>query len=75
MCLIFCYFAGRQMEIHPDKNPVLLVAGRDDMQMCEPGLAETGLTRKRGAEILENEFEREWEKNGGKPYIRPVNRR
>ena len=30
------------MEIHPDKSPVLLVAGRDDMQMCELGLAETG---------------------------------
>ena len=48
------------MEIHPDKSPVLLVAGRDDMQMCELALHETGLTRKRGAEILENEFEKEW---------------
>ena len=42
--------------------------GIDDMQMCELSLEETGLTRKRGAEILEHEFNREWEKHGGKPY-------
>lgn len=38
------------------------------MQMCELSLEETGLTRKRGAEILEHEFNREWERHGGKPY-------
>lgn len=38
------------------------------MQMCELSLDETGLTRKRGAEILENDFNKEWEKHGGKPY-------
>lgn len=42
--------------------------GVDDMQMCELSLEETGLTRKRGAEILEHEFNREWERNGGKAY-------
>lgn len=42
--------------------------GLDDMQMCELSLEETGLTRKRGAEILEHEFEKEWDKHGGKPY-------
>lgn len=62
------------MEIHPGRNPVLLVAGKDDMQMCELALHETGLTRKRGAEILEHEFEKEWVKNGGEPYTRPSNR-
>ena len=31
-----------------------MLAGRDDMQMCELSLDETGLTRKRGAEILGN---------------------
>lgn len=45
-----------------------LPTGVDDMQMCELSLEETGLTRKRGAEILEHEFNKEWEKNGGKPY-------
>jgi len=40
------------------------------MQMCELSLEETGLTRKRGAEILAHEFEREWEKHGGQPYNR-----
>ena len=66
---------GRQMELHPDKKPILLVAGKDDMQMCELRLEETGMTRKRGAEILEQEFEREWQKHGGKPYERPAERR
>lgn len=44
------------------------------MQMCELSLEETGLTRKRGAEILEQEFIREWERHGGKPYIRTADR-
>lgn len=74
----YAHFDGqwiaRQMELHPDKPPVLLVAGRDDMQMCELSLEETGLTRKRGAEILEHEFVREWEKSGGSPYVRPGDR-
>nr|CAD7423965.1 unnamed protein product [Timema monikensis] len=67
-------FVARQMELHPDKPPILLVAGTDDMQMCELSLDETGLTRKRGAEILEHEFNREWEKNSGKVYLRPADR-
>ncbi|XP_076257512.1 myosin heavy chain 95F jaguar isoform X2 [Rhynchophorus ferrugineus] len=75
----FAHFDGqyvaRQMELHPDKQAILLVAGKDDMQMCELSLEETGLTRKRGAEILENEFNKEWEKNGGKPYTRPADRK
>ncbi|XP_076377459.1 myosin heavy chain 95F jaguar isoform X2 [Megalopta genalis] len=68
-------YVARQMELHPDKAPILLVAGIDDMQMCELSLEETGLTRKRGAEVLEHEFNREWEKNGGKPYVPPCDRR
>ena len=51
------------------------MVGRDDMSMCELCLEETGLTRKRGAEILEAEFEREWAKSGGQPYSRPAERR
>ena len=35
------------------------------MQMCELNLEETGLTKKKGAEVLENEFEEEWNKFGG----------
>ena len=38
------------------------------MQMCELSLEETGLTRKRGAEILPTEFDKEWDQNGGEPY-------
>jgi len=74
----YAHFDGqwiaRQMELHPDKPPVLLIAGRDDMQMCELSLDETGLTRKRGAEILEHEFVRQWEKSGGSSYVRPADR-
>lgn len=61
-------YVARQMELHADKPPILLVAGVDDMQMCELSLEETGLTRKRGAEILEHEFDREWGRNSGKPF-------
>ncbi|CAH0558642.1 unnamed protein product [Brassicogethes aeneus] len=68
-------YVARQMEIHPEKAPVLLTAGSDDMQMCELSLEETGLTRKRGAEILENEFNKEWERNGGLSYVRPADRK
>jgi len=68
-------YVARQMELYPEKPPVLLVAGKDDMQMCELSLDETGLTRKRGAEILETEFEREWKKNGGATYTRPADRK
>jgi myosin-6 len=56
------------MELHPEKSPVLLVAGKDDMEMCELSLEETGLSRKRGAEVLPREFEDEWSKCGGTPY-------
>jgi len=75
----FAHFDGewiaRQMELHPGRDPVMLLAGKDDMQMCELSLDETGLTRKRGAEILSNEFEKEWVKNGGAPYIRAADRK
>jgi len=49
-------------------------SGVDDMQMCELSLEETGLTRKRGAEILEHEFNREWEKLGGAAYKKAASR-
>ena len=59
---------ARQMEIHPNKQPLLLRAGLNDMQMCELSLEETRLTSKRGAEILADEFEVEWRKNGGSAW-------
>lgn len=45
-------------------NKFIIIPGVDDMQMCELSLEETGLTRKRGAEILEHEFNKEWERHG-----------
>lgn len=44
-------------------------AGKDDMEMCELNLEETGLTRKRGAEILPRQFEEIWERCGGIQYL------
>merc|ERR1711872_1173567 len=68
----FAHFDGqwiaRQMELHDGKRPITLIAGEDDMHMCELSLDETGLTRKRGAEISEMDFEKEWKKQGGKQY-------
>ncbi|GAA6098448.1 myosin VIa isoform X2 [Tachysurus ichikawai] len=70
----YAHFDGpwiaRQMELHPDKHPILLVAGKDDMEMCELNLEETGLPRKRGAEILGRQFEEIWERCGGIQYLR-----
>lgn len=65
----------RQLELHPGKEPLLLTAGKDDMQMCALSLNETGLTRKRGAEILEEEFEGVWKKYGGKLYVKTQERK
>ncbi|ESN91883.1 hypothetical protein HELRODRAFT_104176 [Helobdella robusta] len=61
---------ARQMEMHIGMKPLLLIAGLDDMKMCEMALEETGLTRKRGAEILEKDFEEEWNKHGGAAYLK-----
>ncbi|XP_059908497.1 unconventional myosin-VI-like [Gadus macrocephalus] len=70
----YAHFDGpwiaRQMELNPDKRPILLVAGKDDMEMCELSLEETGLTRKRGAEILPGQYEEIWERCGGIQYLR-----
>ncbi|XP_059157656.1 unconventional myosin-VI-like [Physella acuta] len=70
----YAHFDGqwiaRQMEIYPDKTPILLLAGIDDMQMCELSIEETGLTLKKGAEVLENEFEEEWNKHGGQNVLK-----
>ncbi|CAJ0593296.1 unnamed protein product [Cylicocyclus nassatus] len=69
--LWYAHFNGqwiqRQIEMHPNKTPILLVAGRDDLHMCEIPLDQTGLTRKKGAEILESEFETVWLHLGGAP--------
>lgn len=70
----YAHFDGqwiaRQLELHPDRDPILLIAGQHDIDMCELSLQETRLTSKRGAEILPQEFEEEWTKYGGKAYVR-----
>eukprot|EP00052_Salpingoeca_macrocollata_P033197 m.327171 g.327171 ORF g.327171 m.327171 type:complete len:216 (+) comp48210_c0_seq1:72-719(+) len=68
----FIHYEGsrpaRQMELFPDRPPLLLLAGRDDRDMCELSLEESGLARRRGAEILPREFEDEWVRQGGAPF-------
>lgn len=68
----YAHFSGqwivRQLELHPDKVPLVLIAGKDDLEMCELSLDETGLALKQGAEILQSEFEETWAKHGGRPY-------
>ena len=75
----YAHFDGqwevRQLELHPGKEPLLLVAGKDDLQMCALSLEETGLVRKRGAEILEVEFEEMWRKYGGQQYVKASQRK
>lgn len=65
----YAHFDGqwiaRQLELLPDRPPVLLVAGKDDLEMCELSLDETGLTRKRDAEITSDEFEKAWSDHKG----------
>lgn len=64
--LWWAHFEGprikRQLETHADGLPVLLIAGRDDAQMCDLSLAETGLLDKRDAEISKATFEEEWQR-------------
>lgn len=48
------------------------MTGVDDIRMCELGLEETGLTRKKGAEILEKDFESVWVANGGVQLLQKV---
>lgn len=70
----FAHFDGqwiaRQLELHPNREPILLVAGQHDIDMCELSLSETRLVSKRGAEILAQEFEAEWARHGGLPYTK-----
>ncbi|KAL5010725.1 hypothetical protein ScPMuIL_013030 [Solemya velum] len=64
------HWIARQMELYPDKQPVLLLAGIDDMQMCELSIEETGLAKKKGAEMLGKDFEDVWKKHGGAEYLK-----
>ncbi|PIC37695.1 hypothetical protein B9Z55_016234 [Caenorhabditis nigoni] len=65
----YAHFSGehihRQITIRPSQMPQLMIAGRDDLQMCELTLRETGLEQKPGAEITEEEFENQWKMAGG----------
>ncbi|CAI2322616.1 unnamed protein product [Caenorhabditis sp. 36 PRJEB53466] len=65
----YAHFNGqyiqRQLTLRPSQKPQLLVSGRDDLQMCELPLEQTGLLRKKGAEISANDFDTMWQHYGG----------
>ncbi len=67
-CFRYAHFDGewvaRQLEIHPN-GVLLLISGRDDLDMCELSLTQTGLAKRPGAEISRRDFENEWVRNGG----------
>jgi len=74
-------YVKRQMELHPNKDPILLIRGsrhnsfevvhapigmgKHDLRMCELSLTQTGLTSRKGAEIFPNAFDEVWLKCGG----------
>ena len=59
-------YVKRQMDKHPNKQPVLLIRGRHDLQMCPDTLEKTGLSGRKEAEIFPDQFEAVWDKCGGK---------
>uniref|UniRef100_A0A8C2PW86 Unconventional myosin-VI n=1 Tax=Cyprinus carpio TaxID=7962 RepID=A0A8C2PW86_CYPCA len=61
---------GPNTKFHGLRSALCLFWRPDDMEMCELGLEETGLTRKRGAEILPRQFEEIWERCGGIQYLK-----
>lgn len=67
--MFYVHFSGqyiqRQLTLRPSKMPQLMIAGRDDLQMCALTLRETGLEQKNQAEISISEFDRQWNLAGG----------
>lgn len=58
-------YVARQLEIHHN-GVLLLVAGKDDMDICELSLTETKLEARPGAEVTADEFNDVWKSYGGK---------
>ncbi|GMR53526.1 hypothetical protein PMAYCL1PPCAC_23721, partial [Pristionchus mayeri] len=69
--LLYIHFdgqwVGRQMEMRPAQKPLLLTAGKDDGKMMHMSMEQSGLTRRKGAEIKGEEFETVWCHLGGEP--------
>ena len=69
LCKRYAHFDGsyvaRQLEIH-STGALLLVAGKDDEEICEMSLADTRLEARSGAEITVDEFNDVWVNYGGK---------
>lgn len=45
------------------------------MQMCELSIEETGLSKKKGAEMLGKDFEDVWKIHGGAEYLKKHGKR
>jgi myosin-6 len=52
----------RQLEVHPQQKPVVLVVEKNASEMCDLSLKESGLVEKPNAEIPRSVFEEAWEK-------------
>uniref|UniRef100_A0A8R1YPX8 Myosin motor domain-containing protein n=1 Tax=Pristionchus pacificus TaxID=54126 RepID=A0A8R1YPX8_PRIPA len=67
--LLYIHFdgqwVGRQMEMRPGQKPALMKAGKDDGKMMHMSLEQSGLTRRKGAEIKGEEFDTVWTHLGG----------
>ncbi|CAJ0561501.1 unnamed protein product, partial [Mesorhabditis spiculigera] len=72
----YAHFNGqwvqRQIEVRNTGEAVLLIAGRDDLEMCPQRLDQTALPWMKGAEILEHDFEKVWATCGGQPLGKPA---
>ena len=53
-------YIARQLELHSGEEPLLLLAGKNQFEICELTLEETGLTHKEGVEVLYQKFELLW---------------
>ncbi|CAI5440350.1 unnamed protein product [Caenorhabditis angaria] len=72
--LCYAHFNGqyiqRQVTLIPQQKPQLMVAGKDDLRMIDLPLEQTGLLRKKGAEISATDFDTIWQHYGGQPVTK-----
>ncbi|KAL7669054.1 hypothetical protein ACOME3_009725 [Neoechinorhynchus agilis] len=70
----YAHFDGkwicRQIQVGGNRSNRPLIAGVDDVDMCELRLDETDLITTPGVEITESEFERVWSEKGGDEYAK-----
>uniref|UniRef100_A0A158Q7T3 Myosin motor domain-containing protein n=1 Tax=Elaeophora elaphi TaxID=1147741 RepID=A0A158Q7T3_9BILA len=58
-------FIFRQIEISPNKSPILNIAGQKDKNMCKLPLNKVAISKRKNVEINATRFNRIWTGNGG----------